>query len=299
MSDSTNPLNQVSQSAIQREVTMNENFAQVSGAALFGYNSVTSSGLTWGYMGGRYGGTSVASSTVALTTATTNYLVAHRSTLAVTVATNTTNWDNTATYGRLYKVVAGASTVTSYEDHRSGPTGIFDTAASSGDMVLASVQTVTGVKTFGTAGGAVSKLAIAGSTSGSMVLNAPAAATGTAVLPINAGNIGYLEVPQNSQSTAYTTVMADSGKHLLHPAADTTPRTFTIDSNANVAYPIGTAITFVNENSAGTLTIAITSDTMRLAGAGTTGSRTLAANGIATALKITSTSWIISGTGLT
>jgi hypothetical protein len=47
------------------------------------------------------------------------------------------------------------------------------------------------------------------------------------------------------------------------------------------------------------MTISITTDTMRLAGAGTTGSRTLAANGIATALKITSTEWIINGTGLT
>jgi hypothetical protein len=36
-----------------------------------------------------------------------------------------------------------------------------------------------------------------------------------------------------------------------------------------------------------------------LAGPGTTGSRTLAPFGMATALKITSTSWIISGNGLT
>lgn len=106
-------------------------------------------------------------------------------------------------------------------------------------------------------------------------------------------------IRQNSQSTAYTTVLTDGGKHLLHPSADTTARTFTIDSNANVAYPIGTAITFINQNAGGVITIAITSDTMRLAGAGTTGSRTLAANGIATAVKITSTEWIISGTGLT
>ncbi len=115
----------------------------------------------------------------------------------------------------------------------------------------------------------------------------------------NATAIGFRSIPQNSKSAAYTTVMADNGYHILHPAADTTARTFTIDSNANVAYPIGTAITFVNEHSAGVLTIAITSDTMRLAGTGTTGNRTLAADGIATALKITSTSWIISGTGLT
>ena len=111
------------------------------------------------------------------------------------------------------------------------------------------------------------------------------------------GNVRIL--PQNSQSAAYTTILSDSGKHILHPSADTTARTFTIDSNTNVAYPIGTAITFVNQNGAGVVTISITSDTMRLAGAGTTGSRTLAANGVATAIKITSTEWIISGTGLT
>ena len=107
------------------------------------------------------------------------------------------------------------------------------------------------------------------------------------------------QIEQNSQSGAYTMVLADAGKHILHPSSDTTARIFTIPANSSVAYPIGTAITVVNQNAAGVVTIAITSDTMRLAGAGTTGSRTLAANGIATALKITSTEWIISGTGLT
>ncbi len=106
-------------------------------------------------------------------------------------------------------------------------------------------------------------------------------------------------IRQNSQSTAYTAVLTDGGKHLLHPTADTTARTFTIPANSSVAYPIGTALMFVNQASAGVLTIAITTDTMRLAGAGSTGSRTLAANGVATALKLTSTEWIISGSGLT
>lgn len=111
--------------------------------------------------------------------------------------------------------------------------------------------------------------------------------------------VGFINIPQNSQSAAYTLVLSDSGKHILHPSADTTARTFTIPADGSVAYPIGTAITFVNQNGAGVVTIAITTDTMRLAGAGTTGSRTLAANGVATAIKITSTEWIISGTGLT
>lgn len=111
--------------------------------------------------------------------------------------------------------------------------------------------------------------------------------------------VGYLGIPQNSQSTAYTLVLTDAGKHLLHPSADTTARTFTIPANSSVAFPIGTAVTFINQNAGGVITIAITTDTMRLAGAGTTGSRTLAANGIATAIKVTSTEWIINGVNLT
>jgi hypothetical protein len=106
------------------------------------------------------------------------------------------------------------------------------------------------------------------------------------------------EVPQNSQSAAYTLVLADAGKHILHPSADTTARVWTIPANSSVAFRIGTTITFVNQNGAGIVTIAITTDTMRLAVLGTTGSRTLAANGTATALKTTATEWVISGMGL-
>lgn len=111
--------------------------------------------------------------------------------------------------------------------------------------------------------------------------------------------VGFRHIPQNSNSAPYTLVLADAGKHILHPSADTTARTMTIPANASVAFPIGTAVTFVNQASAGVMTIAITTDTMRLAGAGTTGSRSLAANGIATAVKVTSTEWLISGTNLT
>lgn len=111
--------------------------------------------------------------------------------------------------------------------------------------------------------------------------------------------IGYINVPQVSKSVDYTLVLADQGKHILHPSADTTARAITIPANASVAFPVGTAITFVNQASAGVMTIAITTDTMRLAGSGTTGSRSLAANGLATAIKVTSTEWIINGTGLT
>lgn len=122
--------------------------------------------------------------------------------------------------------------------------------------------------------------------------------TGSAWTAVSAGG-GSGSIPQNSQSSAYTLVIGDAGKHIFHPSADTTARIWTIPANSSVAFAIGDAVSFVNQNAAGVITIAITTDTMRLAGAGTTGSRTLAANGMATALKVTSTEWIISGTGLT
>lgn len=103
-------------------------------------------------------------------------------------------------------------------------------------------------------------------------------------------------IPQNSQSAAYTLVLADAGKHLLHPATDNNARTFTIPANSSVAFPIGTTIFFVNEIN--TVTIAITTDTLTFANDNTTGSRTLAAGGVATAIKITATKWIISGAGV-
>lgn len=140
---------------------------------------------------------------------------------------------------------------------------------------------------------------------GDSLLGAGNLAIATPVAAQDAANKGYVDaavstIPQNSKSAAYTLVLADAGKHIFHPSADTTARTFTIPANASVAYPIGTAITFVNQNgTGGVVSIAITSDTMRLAGAGTTGTRTLARNGVATAIKIATTEWIISGTGLT
>jgi hypothetical protein len=110
---------------------------------------------------------------------------------------------------------------------------------------------------------------------------------------------GFRGIPQTSVSAARTVAAADNGTHWYHPSSDTTPRTWTIDSNANVALPIGFTLTFINDASAGVITIAITTDTLVLAGAGTTGSRSLAANGIATIVKMTSTRWQINGTGLT
>lgn len=105
-----------------------------------------------------------------------------------------------------------------------------------------------------------------------------------------------LPLQQNSRSANYTATLTDANNHIYHPSSDNNARTFTIPANSSVAYPVGTTITFVNKIN--TVTIAITTDTLTWAGAGTTGSRTLAANGMATALKVTTTEWFISGSGL-
>ena len=113
----------------------------------------------------------------------------------------------------------------------------------------------------------------------------------------DAAEPGFKGVPQNSQlGGGYTCVLADANKHIYCNASNT----YTIPANASVAYPVGTTLMFVNGSSGGSsCTIAITSDTMYLAaGGGATGSRTLASLGIATALKVTSTIWHISGAGL-
>jgi hypothetical protein len=129
---------------------------------------------------------------------------------------------------------------------------------------------------------------IAAGTLGSTVL--PAAGTTT-----TAGQIGYMGLPQNLNPGAYTLTAADNGKHIYYT---TTGQTTTIPANGTLALPIGFSCVIVNA-AAVTTSIAITTDTLILAGTGTTGTRTLAPYGMATLLKLTATSWTISGNGLT
>ena len=129
-------------------------------------------------------------------------------------------------------------------------------------------------------------------------LGTPSSGTLSACTVDGTNEVGFKNIPQNSQSAAYTLVLADAGKHIFHPSGDANARTYTIPANSSVAYPIGTAITFINMTSQ-VVTIAINTDTMYLSAAGTTGSRSLAQYGSATAIKITSTNWLISGSGLT
>ena len=110
-----------------------------------------------------------------------------------------------------------------------------------------------------------------------------------------ASSVGYMGLPQSATATTATLAMGDAGKHIYVTANS---QTITIPANSVIPYPIGTAITFIAGPSATTMTIA-NNDTMYLTGTGTTGIRTLAAYGSATAIKVSATVWFIAGTGLT
>jgi hypothetical protein len=93
------------------------------------------------------------------------------------------------------------------------------TAAGSGDMTLAGAQTVTGAKTFGSAGN-VGKLILAGSTSGTTILNAAAAAGSTTVtLPALTGTVALLE---NAQTFTGAKTFSAAATFSSSPAAATT-----------------------------------------------------------------------------
>lgn len=119
----------------------------------------------------------------------------------------------------------------------------------------------------------------------------------TAVAPTGVYSAGYRGAPVVSGNSAYAFPAADAGHTVYHDEASS--RTYTIPANASVAHPIGTMFIIDNtgnSGSAGTITLAITSDTLRRGdGTSGTGSRTIAANQVAVIRKTKSTEWVCTG----
>jgi len=137
------------------------------------------------------------------------------------------------------------------------------------------------------------------STSGTLTFPTNTTFTGlasTGTTSTTAAALGYMGMPQNSTATSYTLVDGDQGKHIYITA---TGQTITVPANGTTAFPIGTTIAIIAGPSATSSSIAITTDTMYLGGTGTTGTRTLAAYGMATLVKVAATTWFINGSGLT
>jgi len=168
----------------------------------------------------------------------------------------------------------------------------FTQPASGSTLTIANGKTLT----------ASNSITLAGTDSKTLTVNNSIALAGTdsttMTFPPASSEIGYLNVPQNGQSTAYTTVLADAGKLISHPSTDANARTFTIDNG--VAYPLGTVISFSNMTTQN-VTIDLSSGTLYWSNTSPvgTGSRTLGQYGLATAVKIETNVWFISGSQLT
>jgi hypothetical protein len=215
-----------------------------------------------------------------------------------TLNQNTTGSAATLTTGRTIQTNLASTSAATFNGSANITPGVTGT--------LPVANGGTGITSFGTGVAAALGANVSGSggialttspTFTTPVLGTPTSGTLSNCTVDGTNSVGFRNIPQQAQNATYTLVLADSGKHIYKN--NTTAYTWTIPANGSVAFPVGTAITFVNGGASGNITIAITTDTMRLAGPGTTGSRTLAGYGIATAVKVASTTWIISGTGLT
>lgn len=216
------------------EVQSNENFETLSAAGIFGKRQPATTGLTWGYYGGRYNGNTVANGTVALTASNTNYVVVHRSTGVVSASTSNTNYNDTATYARLYQLTTSASAVTATVDGRMDTGGVLQGAAVTGGTVT-SVDASGGVQTV-----SGSAITTTGTVRGASVFNAQTGTTYTIVT----GDRGKLLTLSNAGAIAVTLPQAGASfpdgwyvdvKCIGAGTATITPTTSTIDGAASAA----------------------------------------------------------------
>ena len=118
-----------------------------------------------------------------------------------------------------------------------------------------------------------------------------AGVTVTGTVTDSKGNLR--SIPQSAQSSSYTCVAADAGKHVYA----------TMSSGSNVTLPAnvfsaGDAVTIINNSANDLSLISGTGLTMYNTADATSGNRTLAARGMATVLYVGATGAYISGAGL-
>ena len=135
------------------------------------------------------------------------------------------------------------------------------------------------------------RLKLAGSTSGSATLNAPAiAGTSTYTLPPDASTLGYRNVPQSGsdKTSSYTLALTDIGEFV----GVGTSGSITIP---NSTFSAGDIVSIFN-NTSGNITITCSITTAYIAGTNTDkDTMTLATRGVATVLFISGTVCVVTG----
>lgn len=96
-------------------------------------------------------------------------------------------------------------------------------------------------------------------------------------------------IPQNVSASGYTLVKSDAGKHLYMAGLVTLPTT---------TYDVGDVVTVINSGTVTMNVIQGAGTTLRLAGDGTAGNKTIDAYGIGTILCVQSGVFFIGGTGV-
>jgi hypothetical protein len=179
----------------------------------------------------------------------------------------------------------GVSTLTGIV--KGNGTSAFSAATAGTDYVAAGTATTfTADQTFNS-----TRLKLAGSTSGSATLNAPAvAATNTYTLPPDTSTLGYRNVPQSGsdKTSSYPLVTTDVGEFIG------------VGSGGSITIPDATFaagdIVSIFNNTTGNITINCTITAAYIAGTNTDkATMTLATRGVATILFISGTVCVVTG----
>lgn len=288
------------------------------------YADSTSSSLTEGALDGALNGTSdvtVVSAPASSTRRVIKWItIENKDTAAVTL---TVKYDNNGTQRIIAKVTldvgdtwttdgtfsttgalktalsgVGSGTVTSVA-LSGGTTGLTVSGSpitTSGTITLAGTLAVanggTGVTTSTGSGSVVLSTS---PTLTTPVLGTPTSGTLSNCTVDGTNKVGYINAPQ---STNTTLALTDQGKHVYFTGGSTA--TLSVPTNASVAFPTGTTILVVNNNS-GNLTIqnATSGVSFQLANGASATSRTVATKGMATLLYVGSDTWYVSGAGVT
>jgi hypothetical protein len=165
--------------------------------------------------------------------------------------------------------------------------GVIAAATEGTDFVApGTATTFTADQTFNS-----TRLKLAGSTSGSATLNAPATAgTNTYTLPPDAATLGYRNVPQSGsdKTSSYTLALTDIGEFV----GVGTSGSITIP---NSTFAAGDIVSIFN-NTTGNITITCSITTAYIAGTNTDkDTMTLATRGVATILFISGTVCVVTG----
>lgn len=104
------------------------------------------------------------------------------------------------------------------------------------------------------------------------------------------GSAGPTDIPQNSQTSAYTLVAGDNGKHV-----NITTGGVTVPSGV---FSAGNVISVYNDSASDQTITQGGSVTLREAGTANTGNRTLSQRGLATVLCVASNEFVVTGAGL-